>query len=639
VARLSGDAPASFPTVVRRMSAALRHRGPDAEGVWSDHRISLGHQRLAILDLSDGGAQPMQSEDGRYALVFNGEIYNFRAIAADLRGTSWSPRSSSDTEVLLAAICRWGLQATLQRVDGMFAIALYDQRDARLHLVRDRFGEKPLAYAVRGSQLWFASEVRAFEVEGGPSLAVSASATEDYFRHGCVTGTQTIYTGVARVPPASIVTFGLNGGSSTPSVLTYWSVPELPDSPQRGSGAPRDRTDEVREVLETSVQDRLVSDRPLGALLSGGIDSSLTCALAARHVSGPLKTFTMGWDEADHDESTQAATVARALGAHHHNVRLGREEIVDQVQALGSIMDEPNADPSLIGVYLVARAARSELVVALSGDGGDEMFGGYNRYAWLPRATQWRQRLSPRVRRAIGGSTRRLAPTVASLIRPVPIRYRPRLPDDKLAKLSRALEADTATEAYLAVVTANADVGEPRTVSPEIRSAIDSSDPAKVAWGLRAADISGYLHEDVLAKVDRATMAVSLESRTPFLNPLVAAVAMTMAPAELYGQLGGKAPLRTLLQSLLPDIGFQQPKAGFGSPVAEMMRRELAVAVTDAIQRFANLAPSGALQLIDWVALQRRLIAGDDGAATGLWALLIFDMWVQRLKEFPGWDS
>lgn len=638
MAVLSGDAPASFPPLVRRMSAALRHRGPDAEGVWSDHRISLGHQRLAILDLSDGGAQPMQSEDGRYALAFNGEIYNFQAIAEELRTTGWKPRSSSDTEVLLAAICRWGLQRTVEQVDGMFAIALYDQREARLHLVRDRFGEKPLAYAVRSSQLWFASEVRAFEVEGGPSLAVSASATEDYFRHGCVTGTRTIYADVARVPPASIVTFDLNGGSSTPSVSSYWAIPELPISQQRGPGATRDRTEEVREVLETSVRDRLVSDRPLGALLSGGIDSSLTCALAARHVSGPLKTFTMGWDEADHDESTQAATVARALGADHHDVRLGRDEILEQVRALGSIMDEPNADPSLIGVYLVARAARSELVVALSGDGGDEMFGGYNRYAWLPRATRWRQRLSPRIRRAIGGSIRRMAPGVASLVGPVPVRYRPRLPDDKLAKFSRALEADTATEAYLSVVTANAEVGPPRALDWRIAEAISSSNPAEVLWGLRAADISGYLHEDVLAKVDRATMAVSLESRTPFLNPAVAEVAMTMGPAELIGSPGGKLPLRELLQALLPEVGFQQPKAGFGSPVAEMMRGELAALVPEAIQHFRKLQPPRSLSSMDWVGLQRRLKEGDDGAATGLWALLAFDLWVQRLNSFPGWE-
>jgi asparagine synthase (glutamine-hydrolysing) len=564
VAALGGELDRSAPKVGAAMAATLVHRGPDDEGCWADARVALAHRRLAILDLTRSGAQPMESGTGRYVLAFNGEIYNFEELAGRLAGAGWSRRGRSDTEVLLAAIEAWGLDRALERCDGMFAFALYDRANRRLNLVRDRCGEKPLAYGIHDGGVWFASELRAFAAVPGFDLSLCPRATAAYFRHGYVPGTATIYAAVTRVAPGEVLEVDL-GGNREPRTRAYWSAPEPRDR------APGDLLDQLREQLSASVRRRLVSDRPIGALLSGGIDSSLVCALAAQHCSGALKTFTMGWDDAEYDESEQAAKVAGALGADHHDVRLGRSEVVDAAHRLGTVMDEPFADPSQLGVLLVATQARRDVVVALSGDGGDELFAGYNRHRWLLSLRRLHRRVPGWLCTTAATALRRSAPALDRATRPIPPQRRPRLVGDKARKLSAAIAAPTLPAAYQALLEQAPGIGTARPLHPDIEAAMADGDLDRALWALRVADLRGFLPDAVLTKVDRATMAVSLESRTPYLEPTLIATALQLGRADLLGPGGGKQPLRQLLADVLPGLDFSQTKAGFGVPTAGML--------------------------------------------------------------------
>lgn len=640
--------PSSARSVAVSMGEALIHRGPDGAGIWNDDHVALSHRRLAVLDISAAGAQPMESASGRYVAVFNGEIYNFLALSGELQATGWKPATTCDTEVLLAAIEHWGLSRAVQRFDGMFAFALYDRTNQVLSLVRDRFGEKPLVYARRGNRVWFASEVRALEASDMPAMTISREASLSYFRLGHVPGIHTIYSGVHRVAPGTIVSFNLAKRAVTgvgQEVHRYWELPGPPHPKPSAPGTASDdeftgdEHDELLEILTRSVGDRLVSDRPLGAFLSGGIDSSLACALAAGQTSGALKTFTMGWDDAEYDESVQAAGIAQHLGSDHTDVRLDRRDAAETALSLGTLMDEPHADYSQIAVLMVSRAARTELVVALSGDGGDEMFAGYNRHTWLPRVTRLRNRIPQRTRGPLANSLSAISPALTALSRPLPVNRRPRLLGDKFIKLANAINSPDASSAYDDVITLNPSIGTRTELPAVIRAALASNDPAIALWGLRAADVHGYLPDDVLTKVDRATMAVSLESRTPYLHPDLAEFAMHLSPAALIANGRGKQPLRKLLATLLPGADFSQTKTGFGVPIASLLRFELAELLECSITDFRTRTPPPELEAVDWEGLRHQLVHGDDSVAPRLWTLVAFELWARRLAQFPGWEE
>lgn len=610
----------------RAMADVIRHRGPDDEGVWHDEHVALAHRRLSILDLTAAGRQPMASPSGRYTVVFNGEIYNFGSLGKELERGGWRPSGRSDTEVLLAAVERWGLDTFLARADGMFAFVLYDRAARRVSLVRDRFGEKPLAYAVHHNRLYFASELRAFRVVPSIDLSLDADATGDYFRFGCVTGTSTIYSAIKRVPPATVIDFDLPCGM--PRSRSYWDVTAA-DRATRLEGA----TD-LLELLSAAVRDRLVSDRPVGTFLSGGIDSSLVSALAARHVSGSLKTFTVGWEDRELDESAQAARVAAALGALHHDVRLDRAHVVASVERLADVMDEPFGDSSQLAVLMVATAARSEVVVALTGDGGDELFAGYNRHRWLLRTAAVQRCIPGWARRSAGSIMHRSAPFVDLALRRVPVTRRPRYIADKTRKLAKAATAASLRDSYQALLAADLTIGREREFADVVTRALDSTNADDVLWALRVADVVGYLADDILPKVDRATMAVSLESRTPFLHPDVAAAALGMTAAELLSPFSGKRPLRSLLSHLLPSIDFSQSKNGFGIPVAQLLRCELRERLGDAVTTYVRRSTPVAL---DWASLLAALDAGSDEPAPLLWSLLTFELWASHVDHSVYW--
>jgi asparagine synthase (glutamine-hydrolysing) len=614
VAALRGDLTGEQLTIVARGSGAHKHRGPDGDGSWNDQRVALAHRRLAIIDLSDSGHQPMQSDSGRYVITYNGEIYNHQRVAARLTSSGWMPRGSSDTEVLLAALERWGLDATLETIDGMYAFGLYDRKLRRLILARDRFGEKPLHYSEEHGRLWFGSEVRSLEFVPGIDRRLSMEATRAYFRSGYVPGDRTIFSTMRRVSPGVYVEWNLDTGASR--TKRYWAPNPGPDVDE----------DALLDLMAQSVASRMVSDRPVGAFLSGGVDSSLVCALAAKASSEPLRTFTMAWDDREYDESTHAAAVASALGTRHTEIRLGRSDIVSASADLGNVLDEPFADSSLLATHLVARETRRHVVVALSGDGGDELFGGYNRHRWLLRVAALQRR--PRaLRSAVSTLLGAFTGTVETVTRPIAPHRRPRLVADKMSKLARSLTTDDLLQAYQSTLAIDPSIGRPHPLSPEVNQELSTPDPNRSLLGLRLADLGSYLPDDVLTKVDRSTMACALESRAPFLNPEVAAAALAMKPERLFDSRGGKAPLRRLLRRLIPDVSFDRSKMGFGVPVASLLRGELREMLGDAVTSFERRPCPITL---DSAGAMTRLVDGDDAPQHRLWAILAFELWAER---------
>lgn len=630
IAAITGGLNPTAVSIAVEMTQTLHHRGPDAEGHWSDGRVVLGHRRLSILDLTETGAQPMLSSGGRFVAAFNGEIYNYRQLSRCLEQEGWRARGSSDTEVMLAAIESWGLDGFLERADGMFAFALYDRQEARVSLVRDRFGEKPLVFGHHDGQLIFASELRAFSQVPGFDLGLDPEATSDFFRYSYIPGNATIYRGIRRVSPGSVLEVDL-AGRAAPAERRYWR----PQDHTPTEEPPHDHLEEqLLDLLSTSVQRRLVSDRPVGAFLSGGIDSSLVCALAAGHTSGALKTFTMGWDATEYDEAQYAREVACAIGSEHEEIRLGRGDVIDAVHRLGSVMDEPFADSSQLAVLLVAAFARKHVVVALSGDGGDELFGGYNRHRWLLASQGVRKRIPSPVRGGVAALARSAAPMVERASRPIPVARRPRLVADKVRKLANIVAESSMSDAYQSVLALDRTVGNKRPIPPPVEAAMESDDRATLLWAIRVADLAGQLPDDMLTKIDRATMSVSLESRAPFLQPDVAAFALGLGPEALLGPSGGKQVLRGVLRTLLPSVDFDRSKTGFGVPLASLLRGELRVLLGDAIS--THVARNPPLS-IDWSALAGKLDVGDDQPAAVLWTLLMFELWAASVPHPVSW--
>jgi asparagine synthase (glutamine-hydrolysing) len=598
------------------MADVLDHRGPDGRGEWNDSSVAFAHRRLAIIDLSETGHQPMTSDDGRLVVTFNGEIYNHRELSAELQRAGWNPRGSSDTEVLVAGVRHWGLDAFLARADGMWAFALYDRDERQVHLVRDRFGEKPLVHCAKDGVFWFASELRSIELIPSGDLKLDPYATADYFRFGHVPGTSTIFADVRRVPPASVITVAVGKVAGPP--VRYWHVPML-DRSEPSPVIPR-----IGAAIKESVRRRLVSDRPIGAFLSGGINSSLACAYAACHVAGPLETFTIGWEDAEFDESRQAARVASALGANHHGIQVSRRDVIDVVRELPTIMDEPFADSSQLAVLLVTKEATKRVSVCLTGDGGDELFGGYNRHAWLLRLDTWHHPMPFPMRRALGAALQRSAPIFERVLSQLPHTFRPRLIADKTTKLRLALEAPSLMNAYQGLIANDPSIGTGKHLETTICDAVESRDRNWVLWGLRAADLTTFLSDNELAKVDRATMANGMESRTPFLSADLATLAFHLDASDLIAGGTGKQPLRHLLGEVLPGVSFNESKMGFGVPIADLLRSALAGDLAEAIISFEHRrSPIH----IDWRALRHQLNSGDDTPQHRLWSLLMFELW------------
>ena len=438
------------------MSHTLVHRGPDAVGRWCDTAagIALGHRRLAIVDLSDAGAQPMHTASGRFVISYNGELYNADDLAQELRDAGHQLRGHCDTEVLVEAIDAWGLERTLERSNGMFAFALWDRRERRLHLVRDRLGEKPLYYGWMGETLLFGSELKALRAHPDFRSEINRDALASYFRYNCIPAPHSIYQNVWKLPPGTTLTIDPADRPRDAKPLPYWSAIDAFVNTPRYDLSDNDAINEINELLLDATRMRMRSDVPLGAFLSGGLDSSVVVALMQAQSDQPVRTFTIGSPDRTHNESDRAAEIATHLGTRHTELIVTGGDALALVPQLGNIYDEPFADSSQLPTLLVSELARRDVTVSLSGDGGDEVFGGYDRYRTVPSLAR-RLRRFPRGARAAAAKALVGVPPWAwdTLTTPIPSRFRPPIPATKAAKLSQLLTLDHGEAMYQQLVT------------------------------------------------------------------------------------------------------------------------------------------------------------------------------------------
>lgn len=616
--------------VIMSMAKCLQHRGPDDDSYWIDRDagLALGFRRLAILELSDSGKQPMLSASGRYVIVFNGEIYNHLEIRDELGASAGTWRGSSDTETLLEAIERWGLEATLGRLVGMFAFALWDRKDRLLTLARDRAGEKPLYYGWCGSTFLFASELKALRPHPSFSPTIDHGSVSMYLRHGYVPSPFSIYEGFFKLAPGHFLRLHVedaNGPEAHYAPQAYWSVKDAAERGMRRpfSGSDEEAAERLEELLANSVALQRIADVPLGAFLSGGIDSSLVTALMQSQTSLPVKTFTIGFAEAEYDESPYARAVADRLGTDHTELAVSAQEALSVVEYLPKIYDEPFGDSSAIPTLLVSRLARQSVTVALSGDAGDELFAGYGRYHRAYAA--WRRIQGfPGPARAALGTVARAAESAGALL------GADRLLIRKLQSISAATH-DRIGHLYLEQMSLwkRPERVLRRAVSehPSVLKNPSQQVGATPIEQMMFTDFNSYLPGDVLTKVDRAAMAVSLETRVPMLDHRVVEFAWSL-PLEFKVRNGeSKWLLKRVLEKHVPRELFERPKMGFGVPIDQWLRGPLRGWADDLLAE--NLL--GRQGVFDPKAIRGLWLDHLTGLRDWqylLWPVLMFQMWL-----------
>ncbi len=624
--------------IVEDMASRMVPRGPDGSGSWVDAAagVALGHRRLAILDLSPAGAQPMESADGRWVLTFNGEIYDHAELAADLDAAGVRRRGHSDTEILLEAVARWGLRAVLDRIDGMYAFGLWDRRERRLTLVRDRMGEKPLCYGHLGSgEFVFASTLDVLRAHPDWDRPVDRDALSLFFRYKYVPSPWSIFAGVRKLEPGCAVTVAADG--TVGPVEPYWDFLQLVEDTQTFGGSPEDSVEELDRLLRRSVRRRMVADVPVGAFLSGGIDSSTVVAVAQQESSVPVRTFTIGSTVADFDESSDARAVAEHLGADHTELVVTESDSLAVVERLGAMYDEPFADSSQIPTYLVSELARRQVIVALSGDGGDELFAGYNRHVWAPAI--W-DRLDgvPRPLRSLGASVLGRVPPDwwDAAARVLPSSRRPRQVGLKVSKVLGVADAVDRIDVVRRLVSHWQDpsalvrgADEPPTLLSQPERWPDRLDPV---GAIAAVDAVTYLPDDILTKVDRATMAVSLEGRIPLLDRSIVEFAISLPTSTKVRDGRSKWPLRQVLGRYVPTELVDRPKSGFGLPIEQWLVGPLRPWAE------SHLFSPAVRDTLDVAAVQRAWCdhtAGRRNEAYQLWDVIMFSVWCEHRELSP----
>jgi asparagine synthase (glutamine-hydrolysing) len=625
---------------VSKMTDTLVKRGPDDSGVWSDaqNSIALGHRRLSVIDISEHGHQPMTSADGRYVIVYNGEIYNFKALSIELEKAGHSFRGHSDTEVILAAFSEWGLEKAVSLFDGMFAFALWDRKNGDLSLVRDRIGEKPLYYGAQNGTLYFASELKAIRAHADFQPVIDRNALISFLQFSYIPAPDSIYSGIRKLLPGHILR--LKSPVSTVDSKPYWS---LENSVHTGAADPYQGTDEeaVRELermLRQTVKSRMVSDVPLGAFLSGGIDSSTIVALMQSQCDRPVNTYTIGFHEQGFDEAVFAKKVAQHLGTNHTELYLSSGETMDVITKLPEVYDEPFADSSQIPTYLISALTRKHVTVSLSGDGGDELFGGYTRYFIADH--YWN-----RVRR-VPYFIRKLA---AKCIQSIPFGYadgfynkmklvlpfkiKQSLPVEKFYKLGQILSHSNMQSVYKRLVSVNYDPLHLVCGGNARRTIIDNSSiwdtmPDQVT-SMQYLDLMTYHPDDILVKVDRAAMAVSLETRVPFLDHEIVKFAMSL-PLNMRVRNGqGKWLLRQVLYRYIPQNLIDRPKMGFGVPLGRWLRGPLKDWACDLLDE-RRLRQEGFLNPQKVSEMWQRHQGGHYNHRHELWNILMFQAWLDK---------
>jgi asparagine synthase (glutamine-hydrolysing) len=620
----------------RMLAAMVAHRGPDDAGVWVDAPVGvgLGHQRLAIIDTSPLGHQPMLSRSGRWVITYNGEIYNFGELRGMLDKQGVTFRGGSDTEVLVEAIDAWGLDRTLEQLNGMFAFAAWDREQRKLFLVRDRIGEKPLYYGRVGSAVVFGSELKAIRAYPGFTGELDRGAVALFLRYGYVPAPHSIYQGIFKLPPGCVVQVDASGSVGEPRA--YWSlrqvVQEALTDPFTGDAT--EAAEELDRLIKHSVKIRMIADVPLGAFLSGGVDSSTVVAAMQSNTSIPVRTFTIGFTDPTYDEAPHARAIAHHLNTNHTERYVTPTEAMEILPDLPTLYDEPFADSSQIPTSIVARLAREHVTVCLSGDGGDELFGGYDRY-WLGRSAWRKLRVAPWTLR------RSMLPAISWLAgrNGAEAAFLPASPNgspwnSRFRRLSTILSRRGPSDLYDYFLSQwqRSDrfvLGRP---------AIDDVIPA-IPSGLRSFEAQAmyrdqltYLPDDILMKVDRATMGTSLESRIPLLDPRIIRFAASLPPAFKMHGPGGKWLLRQVLHRSVPRELIERPKQGFGVPIGDWIRSSLRDWAEDLLSG-DRLTADGLLDPAPVRTSWEQHVAGSHDHTTGIWTVLMLNAWLEATRR------
>ncbi|MFD0987898.1 asparagine synthase (glutamine-hydrolyzing) [Methyloligella solikamskensis] len=623
-------------TGVLAMTEVLLHRGPDAGDHWLDEEsgLALGHRRLSIIDLSETGAQPMTSGSGRYVIVYNGEIYNFGDLRETLSQEGQSFRGTSDTEVILAGFDAWGIEPTLKKLIGMFAFAVWDRTERVLILSRDRLGIKPLYWTDTGKGILFASELKALRAHPTFRVEINHGALAGFLRQGYIAQPKTIYRGVQKLAPGKML---ILRPKQEPKLESYWTLADVVEEglDQPFEGDAEEAEDALDALLRDAVGRRMIADVPLGAFLSGGIDSSLVTALMQAQSTTPVKTFSVGFGEDDYDEAHHAKQVAQHLGTDHTELYVSPEEALNVVPKLPEIYDEPFADASQIPTYLISKLTRQSVTVALSGDGGDELFGGYTRYLAAARFGRLLFGQPGGLRNVEARVLRALPPASwDALARAIPARQRPRQLGDKMHKLSDALTGTP--ETFYRNVTGHWEdpstmvIGAAQTPIPYDAEEAQALVPDAVEQ-MQYLDMMSYLPDDILTKVDRASMAVSLEVRVPLLDHRVVAFAWSLPKSMKIRRGRSKWILRQLLDRYVPAHMVERPKSGFSVPIDKWLRgplRDWAEALLDE----SRLKSEGFFKPEPIRRKWQQHLSGKKNWQAELWDVLMFQAWLERWK-------
>lgn len=637
----------SDTSIALSMAEAIVTRGPDDFGVWSEREsgIALAHRRLSILDLSPAGHQPMVSYCGRYVLVFNGEVYNHLSLRSlleeNLKGFSW--RGHSDTETLIECFVAWGVEKTIGMAVGMFSFALWDTKDKLLTLARDRLGEKPLYWGWSDDLLIFASELKAIKAHPGFKAEINRDSLTLFLRHGYVPAPYSIYRGIQKLMPGHFIEINLGGDisvSKSANSRVYWSVNDVVKEglARPFSGSASDAVDVLETQLKASVSDQMLSDVSLGAFLSGGIDSSTIVALMQSQTRTPVKTFTIGFDEIGYNEAIHAKAVARHLGTNHTELYVQPNDALAVIPKLPTIYCEPFADSSQIPTFLVSQLAKQHVTVALSGDGGDELFGGYNRYMAVQKVWNPLMKMPEFVRFIAAAGFNSLSPAtwdkIFEHLKPVlPKRYQLSLPGEKARKLGEVLKLKDGAAFYRQLTSHWAEPEslvingkEPLTQITDNNSWAETD---SLEHFMMALDAKTYMSDDILTKVDRAAMACSLETRVPMLDHRVFELAWRMPLGYKVREGQGKWLLRQVLYRYVPKELIERPKMGFGIPLDSWLRGPLK-AWAEALLDEQRLRNEGYLNPAPIRQLWNEHLSGKKNWQYHLWNVLMFQAWLEK---------
>jgi asparagine synthase (glutamine-hydrolysing) len=627
------------PAAVDPMIDSMAHRGPDQEGTWAspEDGIALGFRRLAIVDLSEAGHQPMRSATGRFVITFNGEIYNFAEMRKELERKGFRFRGHSDTEVILASFEERGIEESLRRFNGMFAFAVWDTRDRVLVLARDRLGIKPLYVFRKPGFISFGSELKALAAGPVFDSSIDQAALGSYLRYLYVPAPETIYEHATKLLPGTFVTI-TSARDPVPEPRTYWSLQRAyEDGESHRLQSDGEVVERLEELLVSSVRMRMVADVPLGALLSGGVDSSAIVSIMQEISDRKVKTFTIGFGDDEHDESEKARAISHHLGTDHEELRLTGPEVLEVIPRLVDMFDEPHADPSQIPTYLVSRMTRKHVTVALSGDGGDELFAGYNRYRFGERMITRLEKVPRLPRRLASGVLGSVSPStwgrayrgVAAVL---PGMDAHRLPEQKIRKVTDMLGVRSEAEMYRSLMSVWQQperlLKSPCSATDRAMAIIDGGGPRSLLDRMMLADQTTYLPDDLLTKVDRASMAVSLEVRVPLLDHRIVEMAWR-TPAEAKIRNGvTKWALREVLYKRVPRELIDRPKTGFSVPIDEWLRGPLKGWADDLLSP-ASIRGSGVLEPGP-IAEAWRAVQQGKGSGGAVWTILMFRAWQDR---------